>query len=191
MVVAIHIDDGISGAVRDRPEFMKWLEDVRTCQVDTLVAWHVDRLTREGVNVAALILDAIEGKDSVTGKVIRTPARLVDTKGLDSDGDETSFRLQFVLQAEIARAERERMRDRSAARHRRARAAGRWSGGVIPYGFRPVKAEDDKGYVLEHHPEEARVVREAADRILCGASWGAVTRWLNSPEGHPPHKAKA
>ncbi|MDT8915742.1 recombinase family protein [Amycolatopsis sp. PS_44_ISF1] len=190
-VIAIHVDDGISGAVRDRPEFTEWLDDARECRADTLVTWHVDRLTREGINVAALIMDTVEGKDPVTGKAVRAEARLLDTKGLDSAGDETAFRFRFVIAAELARGERVRMIDRSRARHRRSRAAGRWSGGVIPYGFRPVKAADGKGLVLEQHPEEARAVREAADRILCGASWCAVTRWLNSDEGHPPRRAKA
>jgi DNA invertase Pin-like site-specific DNA recombinase len=190
IVVAVHVDDGISGAVRDRPEFTEWLDDARECRADTLVTWHVDRLTREGINVAALILDTIEGKDPVTGKPVRAEARLLDTKGLDSAGDETAFRFRFVIAAELARGERVRMIDRNRSRHRRTRAAGRWPGGPVPYGFRPVKAPDGKGFVLEQHPEEARAVREAADRLLCGASWGAVTRWLNSAEGHPPRRAK-
>ncbi|WP_431874522.1 recombinase family protein [Amycolatopsis sacchari] len=188
--VAIHIDDGISGAVRDRPEFKAWLDDARECRASTLITWHVDRLTREGINVAALIMDTIEGKDPTTGKPVRAPVRLMDTKGLDSDGDETTFRFRFVIAAELARGERVRMIDRSRARHRRVRAAGRWPGGVTPYGFRSVRAEDGKGHVLKLHPEEARAVRDAADRALCGASWGAVTRWLNSPEGHKPRRAK-
>ncbi|MBP2323376.1 DNA invertase Pin-like site-specific DNA recombinase [Kibdelosporangium banguiense] len=189
--IAIHIDDGISGAVRNRPEFTAWLDDARECRASTLVTWHVDRLTREGINVAALIMDTIEGKDPETGKPVRAEARLIDTKGLDSAGDETTFRFRFVIAAELARGERVRMIDRSRARHRRSRESGRWSGGVIPYGFRPVKATNGKGLVLEQHPEEARAVREAADRILSGASWGAVTRWLNSSEGYPPRRADA
>ncbi len=64
--------------------------------VGTVRARLLRQLTREGVNVAALILDAVEGKDPVTGKVIRTPARLLDTKGLDSNGDDTSFRLRLT-----------------------------------------------------------------------------------------------
>lgn len=85
-VVSEHVDDGLTGALRNRPDFMAWLDDARECRASTLIAWHVDRMTREGVNVAAAILDVAEGKDPETGKLIRHPVRLVDRKGLDSEG---------------------------------------------------------------------------------------------------------
>jgi hypothetical protein len=95
-VIAVHVDDGISGAVRNRPAFLAWLADVREGRADTLISWHADRMTREGVNVAAMILDVVEGKDDVTGKVIRPAVRLLDTKGLDSQGDEDPHRSPSV-----------------------------------------------------------------------------------------------
>lgn len=184
-VVAVHVDEE-SGAVRDRPGFTAWLDDAREGRASVLVAWHVDRMTREGVNVAALILDAIEGKDPDTGRVIRQPARLMDCKGLDSAGDDTAFRFRFVIQAEVARAERERMRDRSKAMHARLRAAGKRAGGGRPYGFQ--RAEDG---TLVPHPEEAEFVREVASRLLAGAKRSTVVRWANGPEGRPPRRAQA
>src|SRR4051794_30354562 len=194
-VVAVHIDDGISGSVRNRPGFVEWLEDARQCRVDHLVAWHVHRMSREGVNVAGLILDAIEGKDPETGKQIRQKVRLLDTKGLDSDpgpgGDDSAFRFKFIIAAEIARAERERMRDRNRAAHRRATAAGRWSGGPAPYGFQAVDNPDGPGVVLVHHPEEVAFIREAAERILTGQNLSQVTRWANLQSGMKPRKAES
>jgi site-specific DNA recombinase len=189
-VVSVHIDDGISGSVRNRPGFVAWLEDARSCCVDHLIAWHVDRMTREGVNVAGLILDTIEGKDPDTGKQIRHPVRLLDTKGLDSASDAMAFRFQFVIAAEIARAERERMRDRNRAAHRRATAAGRWSGGPPPYGFQAVPNPDGAGWVLVHEPAEAAFIREAAERILTGQNISQVTRWANLQSGMKPRKAE-
>src|SRR4051794_8680708 len=190
-VVATHIDDGISGAIRNRPGFVAWLDDARHCRVDHLIAWHVDRMTREGINVAGQILDAVEGKDPETGRQIRRPVRLLDTKGLDSAGDETSFRFQFVIKAEVARAERERMRDRSRASRRRAILAGRWAGGgQIPFGFRVVDNPDGPGKVLAHDPREAAFIREAAERVLAGENPTAIARWANGPRGLPPRKAE-
>lgn len=55
-VYAEHRDNGVSGAVRDRPEFTAWLNDARRGDVDALLTYHADRLTREGVNAAALVL---------------------------------------------------------------------------------------------------------------------------------------
>src|SRR4051794_29233640 len=189
-VVARHIDDGISGAVRNRPGFVAWLNDARECRVDHLIAWHVDRMTREGINVAGQILDTVEGKDPETGRQVRRPVRLLDTKGLDSAGDETSFRFQFVIKAEVARAERERMRDRARAARRRAILAGRWAGGgQVPIGFRVVDNPDGPGKILDLDPTEAAFVREAAERVLAGENLSSVGRWANGPLGVPPRKA--
>jgi site-specific DNA recombinase len=191
-IVAEHIDDGISGSVRNRPGFVAWLEDARQCRADHLVAWHVDRMTRKGVNVAGMILDAVEGKDPETGKQIRHRVRLLDTKGLDSDpdsgGDDSAFRFKLVIAAEIARAERERMRDRNRAAHRRATAAGRWTGGPPPYGFQAVPNPDGPGWVLVHEPAEGAFLREAAERILTGQNLSQVTRWANLYSGMKPRK---
>ena len=180
LIGPVHVDDGLSGAVRNRPEFVAWLDDARECRAANLIAWHVDRMTREGVNVAALILDAIEGKDPETGRVIREPARLVDTKGLDSAGDETAFRFRFLIAAEVARAERERMRDRTRAMHARARAAGRWTHGRPPFGFRAVDNPDGAGKVLEVVAVEAEIVRDVAAWAVAGDGLALCARRLNA-----------
>jgi DNA invertase Pin-like site-specific DNA recombinase len=190
-VVAVHLDDGISGAVRNRPAFLAWLADGREGRAGTLIAWHADRMTREGVNVAAMILDVVEGKDDTTGKVTRTPVRLLDTKGLDSWGDETAFRFRFVIAAEVARAERARMADRSKAAKRRGTAAGRWVGGHAPIGYRVIDNPNGAGRVLDIDPTEAAFVREAARRVLAGDTFTSVLRWANSAEGVPPRRAVA
>lgn len=178
-VVAEHVDDGKSGAIRNRPQFVAWLDDARECRASTLIGWHVDRLTREGINCAALILDATEGKDPETGEVVRSPARLLDNGGLDSAGDSTAFRFNFAIKAEVARAERERMVARTTAMHARARAAGRWTLGQAPYGWRIVQAETG-GAILEPDDDEGEIVRESAERLLTEASAASVTRWLNN-----------
>lgn len=185
---ALHIDDGVSGSVRDRPGFVAWLDDARHGRADVLLAWHVDRMTREGLPVAAAILNVVEGKDPITGKPAHPPVRLMDFHGLDSNDGE-SFYMRFVLQAEIARAERERMRARARARDRRLREAGRWPGGPVPSGYRPEPREDGRGWVLVVEETEAAALREAADRIIAGQSLWGVTRWMNS-EGAPPRRGE-
>jgi site-specific DNA recombinase len=187
-IVAEHVDDGISGAVRDRPAFTAWLDDARHGLADTLATYHTDRLTREGINAAALILDAVEGKNPETGRIVRAPVRLIDTQGVDSSGDEAAFRFRFVIAAEVARAERERMRDRSRARVRRARAAGRFPGGTVPFGFRAVDNSDGPGRVLEVEPDEAAALRRAAERMIAGDPRLSVVRRF-SREGFKPRRS--
>ncbi|KWX03722.1 hypothetical protein TH66_13060 [Carbonactinospora thermoautotrophica] len=185
----VHVDDGRSGAIRNRPEFLAWLDDAREGRVDVLATWHVDRLTREGLQAAAMILDVVEGKDTTTGRVVRPPVRFIDCHGLDSE-DEFAFRIRFVLEAEGARKERERIRARNAALQQRLIAARRWYGGHVPFGYRVVPHPDGAGKALEIEPSEADALRAAAEMILSGASPGAAARWLNE-QGVKPRRGKS
>lgn len=182
--VALHVDDGKSGGYRDRPDFLAWVADAREGHADVLLAWDVDRMTREGINVAAALLDVVEGKDPETGRPLTAPVRLLDSKGIDS-ANGTSFRFQFVIKAEIARAEREQMRDRNRAAAERLRRAGRWSGGTPPFGYRVVDNAAGAGKVLALEPDEVTAIRAAADRILAGEPLGRVARWFNDTAPKP------
>ncbi|MCX4572271.1 recombinase family protein [Streptomyces sp. NBC_01571] len=185
--VALHIDDGLTGGYRDRDEFQAWLGDARSGLAEVLVPYNTDRLTREGLNVAASILDTVEGKDPTSGREAHRPVRLVDCFGLDSlHGD--AFRFRFVIQAEVGRAERERMRQRSKDRARRLRNAGRWAGGPIPFGYRVVDNPDGPGKALDVEPAEAEAVRQAAEEVLAGDSLGKVARRMNHA-GVKPRRA--
>ncbi|MET7855702.1 recombinase family protein [Streptomyces sp. NPDC005318] len=161
----VHVDDGKSGGYRDRGEFEAWLDDARSGRCEVLVPYHTDRLTREGLNVAATILDTIEGKNPATGRPSHRPVRLVDCFGLDSNhGD--AFRFRFVIQAEVGRSERERIRQRSKDRARRLRRAGRWGGGTPPFGYKAIENPDGPGWALTIEPTEAHHVKEAAEALL-------------------------
>ena len=179
-VYSEHMDDGISGAVRDRPEFVAWLDDARNEYVDVLLPYHADRLTREGVNAAALVLDVLEGKDPTSGKVVRGPVRLVSHDGLDSERDAESFRWRFVIAAEVARAERERIKARNIATRKRLDSAGRYTGGAVPFGCRVIDNPEGPGKALSTEPDEAEVLRAVAQRLIAGESMRSSVRWMNS-----------
>lgn len=183
-VYAVHIDNGKSGAIRNRPEFLAWLDDARKGHVGTLIGSHSDRLTREGVNAAAMVLDVVEGKDPTTGAVVRSPVRLATVDGLDSEKDSEAFRWRFVIAAEVARAERERIRQRNVDTKERLAATKRFPGGAIPYGCQVVERPDplDGGKVgkyLERNDEEAAVLEEIAARLLRGDSVRSCVYWMN------------
>jgi DNA invertase Pin-like site-specific DNA recombinase len=193
----IHVDDGKSGGFRDRDEFRAWLDDARTGACDVLVNYHTDRLTREGLNVAAQILDVVEGKNPDTGRKAHKPVRLLDCFGMDSlHGD--AFRFRFVIQAEVGRSERERIRERQRDRHKRLRRAGRWAGGTPPFGFKvvpnPELGEDGKpkGYVLAVQESEAKHIRDAADALLRPIEPDNLTRVVRrwNHAGVKPRRAK-
>lgn len=187
-VAHVYIDDGLSGSIRNRPEFLAWLDDCIKGRAVAAITWHADRLTREGVNAAAMILDVVEGKDSTTGAVVRPPVRLLDTKGCDSN-DGSSFRWKFLIAAEVAREERMRIVDRNLSTAARLRNEKRLRGGPVPYGYQKVRHPSGKGWALDIDPDEARVVRLIIERVLGGESVYSTTQWLN--ENYPfPWKRK-
>lgn len=188
-VVAVHIDDGLSGAIRNRPAFLAWLADAEEGRAGTLVAWSADRLTREGANATARVLDAIEGKDA-SGAVVRPGVRLLTEDGLDSAGDSDAFRLNFLIKAEMARAELAKITARNQARSDRLKAAGRFVGGTAPFGTKAVPAEDGRGKVLALVEEEAAVLRKAAQLLINGETMRAVAVWMNEHGGIPPRRAE-
>lgn len=177
-VVAVHVDDGISGAVRDRPEFLAWLNDAREDRAEVLIANDGSRLTREGVNAAALVLDVIEGKDATTGAVVRPPVRFVSVDGLDSEKDAEAFRWRFVIAAEVARGERENIKRRNKASKARLREAGRHLGGAAPYGTRVVQSgAGDKR--LARDETEAANLEHVARMLVANKPMMSALRWLN------------
>lgn len=174
-VVGMHVDNGTSGAVRDRPHFVEWLDDARYGRADVLVSWAGDRLTREGANAAGMILDVIEGKDPRTGAQVRLPVRFMSVDDrLDSTGDSEGFRWAFVIRAEVARAERERMKARNKATAQRLAAQGRIRG-AAPFGTRANAAK-----MLEADPAEADLLRRVAGRLITGESFRTLVHWLNA-----------
>lgn len=188
LIGPVHIDNGKSGAIRDRPEFIAWLNDARDLRADTLIPWHTDRLTREGVNAAAMILDVVEGKDPQTGAYVRAPVRLVDCAGLDSSEGE-GFRYRFVIGAEVARGERERIKARNIATRARLLEAGRWPGGKVPLGFQPAPGPEGRGKVLVPNEAEQEAMRDALGALLAGESAGNIVRAWNAGNGPQPRSA--
>ena len=180
----VHIDNGKSGSIRDRPEFVKWLQDGRAGHV--MITWHSDRLTREGVNAAGMVLDVIEGKDPVTGAVTGNPVRLLTCNGLDSQSgaDDSAFRLQFVIAAEFARSERARIIERNKSTAAALIAQGRVRG-ATPFGTRATADN-----LFEADPVEAPVIRRVAARLLAGESINSLTRWLTA-EGYRTRRGNA
>jgi DNA invertase Pin-like site-specific DNA recombinase len=115
------IDHGVSGAKDRRPALDELLTDARRRRFDVLVVWSLDRAGRSLKHLLGLLddLHAI----GVSFVSLR--------EGLDSTTP--SGRLQFSILGAIAEFERARLRERTMAGLRRARARG------IRLGRRPVR----------------------------------------------------
>lgn len=158
----VFVDNDISAYRRKRrPGFDALVEAMKAGQVDVLLAWHPDRLTRHPRDLEDLI-DLLEatGVDVATVSAgaydLSTPAGRLGARTVGA----------------AARYESEQKSERHKAKHRQLAAAGQIGGG----GTRPYGYADDRVTVV---PAEAKVVAEASRQILAGWSLRQVCRHLN------------
>ncbi|MFI8458390.1 recombinase family protein [Kitasatospora sp. NPDC085464] len=157
-VVDERIDNSISASTgKERPAWKSVLAMVEAREVDLIVAWHIDRMTRSMLDLEELILLA-EG----AGVGVATASGDLD---LTTDVG----RMVARILAAVARAEVER----KGARQKLANAARAAEGEVHFGGVRPFGYENDRITVV---PEEAKAIRKAAVDVLAGKSLAQVAR---------------
>ena len=154
-------DGGLSGASLDRPALQDLLNKVRTRQIDIVVVYKVDRLTRSLADFAKLV-EAFDDHDVSFVSV---------TQSFNTTSSMGRLTLNVLLS--FAQFEREvigeRVRDKIAASKRK----GIWVGGPVALGYRSV---DKK---LEIVPEEADLVRKIFESYLRVGSISALAASLN------------
>jgi site-specific DNA recombinase len=172
-VVAVHRDDGLSGALRNRPGFLAWLEDGRSGRATDLLAWKLDRVSRGGSAGLARFLDVLEGVDD-EGRATGRGARFLSwADRLDSSAQ--GWDVQAAVLGAIAKGERDAIRTRML-RHREAnRASGRAVGGRRAWIFETAPRPGG-GLRLVPVPEHADAVRSALEILRSGGSLGDVVR---------------
>lgn len=161
-VAEVFTDNDVSAySGKPRPEYRRMLDKLRNGQVGAVLAWHTDRLYRSIPDLSELI-EICDDK----GVEIRT------VKAGEVDLSTPSGRLSATMFASIARYEVERSAERIRAAKDEAARAGRYRGGVRPFGYM------SNGVDLE--PTEAQCVREAAQAVLAGASLMSIARDWNA-----------
>lgn len=154
-------DGGLSGASLERPALQQLLDAVRNGQIDIIVVYKVDRLTRSLADFAKLV-------------------ELFDQHGVSFVSVTQSFntttsmgRLTLNVLLSFAQFEREvigeRVRDKIAA----SKTKGLWVGGPVPLGYRSEKKQ------LVTDEQEAALVRRLFQLYLDQGSVGAVVEILD------------
>jgi site-specific DNA recombinase len=159
-------DLDVSGSVNpwERPGLGPWLQDDRLNRWDAICVAKLDRLTRSLIDFVSLMawLEA-HGKTLVC---------------LDPTLDLTTPSGRAFAQVLVTFAEYER--EKIAARVRDAwhklRAGGQYTGGQVPFGYRPVKL--GRGWGYEPDPVYGPIVAEMHDRYVRYESLGSLARWL-------------
>ena len=147
--VATRYDDGgYSGGSMKRPALERLLADVREGQVDTIVVYKIDRLTRSLADFSRIV-DVL---DAHSASFISITQAFSTTTSMG--------RLTLNVLLSFAQFEREvgaeRVRDKIAS----SKKKGMWMGGVVPLGY---DARDRK---LIANGKEAATVRHIFERYI-------------------------
>ncbi|WP_159795778.1 recombinase family protein [Puerhibacterium puerhi] len=159
-LVGIEEDNSISAyGKKKRPGWERVLHAIETDQVDVVVAWALDRLTRSMKDLERII-DLAE-KHNVA----------IATATGDIDLTTDTGRMIARILAAVARAEVERKAERQRAAWEQRAGQGRPTPGFRPFGY-----EHDQMTVRE---SEAELIRQAMKDVLAGVSTGAIARHWN------------
>jgi site-specific DNA recombinase len=172
MLVPDRYDDGgVSGGTLDRAALKRLLADIERGQVDVVVVYKIDRLSRSLMDFAKLV--EVFERRNVTFVSVTQSFNTTTSMG----------RLTLNILLSFAQFEREvigeRIRDKFAA----SRKKGMWMGGFVPLGYR---VENRKLIIDE---AEAATVRMIFERFLKVGSATLVARALNA-EGVTTRRGK-
>jgi DNA invertase Pin-like site-specific DNA recombinase len=155
------VDNDTSAAGhKPRPGFDRLLELIGAGEVQAVVAWSLDRLTRNRRDTVRLIETCQRAQVSI-----------VLVRGSDMDLSAPAGRLAADILASVARHEIEQKADRQRRAQQQAAADGRRVGGRRPFGY-----EQDGVTVRDR---EAAAVRDGYRAVLAGVSLGEVAREWN------------
>ena len=154
-------DDRSAYTGKRRPGYERLRELLRDGAVDTVVAWHPDRLTRHPRELEELI-EALES----AGATVRT------VQAGELDLSTPAGRMTARVVGAVARHESEHKSARLRRKHDEIAQAGRLAGG----GPRPFGYDDDR---VTLRPAEAEVVRDMVRRVLAGESLRSIATDVN------------
>jgi hypothetical protein len=140
------------------------VRDIERGQVDVVVLYKIDRLTRSLRDFMRL-LETFERYDVAFVSITQS-----------FDTDDTLGRLVLNILLTFAQFEREMHADRIRDKQLAMRRRGLWTGGVPPYGY------DLENGRLIVNDKEAAVVRRIFDRFIATRSYGAVRRELEADD---------
>lgn len=154
-------DGGISGGTMERPGLQRLLEDIRAGQIQVVVVYKVDRLSRSIFDFHRMMQEF----DKYNCNFVSI------TQSFDTSNSMGKLTLNMLLS--FAQFEREvsaeRVRDKIAA----SKAKGMWMGGIPPLGY------DIENKQLIPNKTEAVLVNRIFQKYLEVGNIREVAEWLN------------
>ncbi|MFW8566175.1 recombinase family protein [Orrella sp. 11846] len=158
-------DPGFSGGNTDRPGLKRLMADIERGQIDIVVVYKIDRLTRSLADFSKMV--EVFERQSVSFVSVTQQFNTTTSMG----------RLMLNVLLSFAQFEREvtgeRIRDKIAL----SKKKGMWMGGTPPLGYDVIARK------LVVNDKEAALVRQIFDDMVVLESTAALARKLNA-EGH-------
>ncbi|MET8401426.1 recombinase family protein [Streptomyces sp900116325] len=181
-VVEVYIDNDLSAySGKPRKDYRRMLADLELGTATVVIAWHTDRLHRSPTELEEYIdLSQRRGVDTHT------------VQAGELDLSTSSGRMTARIHGAVARHESEHKAERVARARLQKAKAGKWGGGLRPFGWgvptgetrkKTLKGTDEEidVPVLDMDkavPEEAAALEAGTDQILAGGSVRGWVRWL-------------
>lgn len=172
--ILVYEDEGFSGGNLERPAFKTMMERARKHELQAVVVYRLDRISRNISDFAGLIQE-----------LNKLDVAFISLKE-KFDTDSPMGRAMMYISSVFSQLERETIAERIRDNMHELAKTGRWLGGVTPTGYtsESVKSVSVDGKIrkscrLKLIPEEAETVRMIFDLFLeCDSLTGTETELL-------------
>lgn len=172
---AIYEDEGFSGKNTDRPQFKKMMLEIDKGNIDKIVCYRLDRISRNMSDFVKLI-------------------DLLNEKGVQFISVNEQFdttvpmgKAMMYISSIFSQLERETIAERIRDNLMELAKTGRWLGGITPTGYKSVEVESigingrtKKAHKLEIVDSEAEIIRLIYDKFLEIGSLSKLETYLIS-----------
>lgn len=165
-----YIDEGQSAKDMNRPELQRMIQDVTHKNMDVVLVFRLDRLTRSVLDLYQLLEQFEKYKVA-----FKSATEVYDTTSAIG-------RLFLTLVAALAQWERENLAERVRFGMEEMVRQGKRPGGNVNYGYKSVSG---KIFPVE---SEATVIREIFDRYEINQGIRSIQRWLEEEKIPAPKK---
>lgn len=149
IIISKIYEEVVSGeTIVSRPVMQQLLTDVESGMWDGVLVVEVERLARGDTMDQGLVAQTFK----FSGTKIITPMKTYDP---NNEFDEEYFEFGLFM----SRREYKTTNRRLQAGRLKSVKEGKFVGNIAPYGYIRKKIENDKGYTLEIHPEQAPIVK--------------------------------
>lgn len=159
----VYIDDGYSGGSLDRPALTRLRKDVESGEIQCVVVYKIDRLSRSVVDIVDLVLTEWDGRC------------FIKSTSEDVNTITPAGKMFFYILVSFAEYERNVIRDRTLGGKIKRAEQGMNPGFRPPYGY--TKGTTRGSFVLVEH--EANVVRRVFDMYRRGQGPFQIAQQLN------------